>query len=827
VISPELLSDASREEAKYMIEPTYAVLQMLFADRVFRIPSYQRFYSWRTRQRNDLFTDLEALATRGDDQHHFMATIVCHRTSETRSVGTNQYRIYDIVDGQQRMTTLIILLKCIELAMPSNSEDRTDLAKILVKRDGQLILLQTNNANEHIFNRFIREGTLPRLEDIHTHSDQNLMDAITECNEFVRKWSAKHGINNLMSLVLHRLGFVVYDTEDSRVVYTVFEVLNSRGLAVDWLDKTKSVLMGRAFELSDSPAAAEAEIGRLQSIWALVYGEIAKEDVPGEEILRVAATLYYGHECSKPRSADESLELLRSECDTFQKPRIVSECLLDVARRLVKLHGDIYLGPVTEILHARVLAVAIMSCGGASVDERSTMLDQWERITFRIFGLFGCDARKEVGEYIRLSRKIVSQNGNTDLYRKVMTDLTSIGSKYRIDEAVMEGLSRKDCYSKSPEMCRYVLWQYEEYLTNTAGAGSTINEQERIQVWRRHAGDSIEHIFPQNSSSERAWNGKMVPAAGEEEPVAMHVGRIGNLLLLPLPINQQAKIKGFQEKKALYKEHRLRMIKEVCSEADWTLESINTREAKLVEWAKTRWCDIEPMESRELARVTRPIHMPLLAPQASEDIGERVSLMGNSVRPAAPTVDSEEDTPTPTEVATHLDQGQSCVLASYEVFVGTGLSDPRSTPQNKVTASLVEIVACEGPVTVRVILDRYRVGAGLGKLRGPTRDALTNKLNIAVNSGFLVRVEEDCDDSRGDAIALPSQPPVRVRQRGPRQLEDIPVGEIAALIHKLGIINDESTTIVTELLNAYDLKRRTKDALVRLNRAIDIARGNK
>src|SRR5207244_1033408 len=121
-------------------------------------------------------------------------------------------------------------LKCIELAMPTESEDREDLAKILVKRDGHLILLQTNNANAYIFNRFIRDGAFPTESDIQTHSDMNLLRAIVECMKFVKEWQGGRGISALMSLVLHRLGFVVYDTEDTRVVYTVFEVLNSRGL---------------------------------------------------------------------------------------------------------------------------------------------------------------------------------------------------------------------------------------------------------------------------------------------------------------------------------------------------------------------------------------------------------------------------------------------------------------------------------------------------------------------------------------------------------------------------------------------------------------------
>jgi hypothetical protein len=274
------------------------------------------------------------------------------------------------------MTTLIILLKCIELALAKDSDDRNDLAKILVKRDGHLILLQTNNANEYLFNRFIREGKLPQDSEIHTHSDRNLSHAINDCSKFGREWQESQNITALMSLVLHRLGFVVHDTEDSRAVYTVFEVLNSRGLDVDWLDKTKSVLMGLAYELASSHEAAAAEIQTLQGMWGEIYREIAKENVPGDEILRVTATLYYGAAAGKPRSSDDSLELLREECNAFDKPRQISERLLDVARKLVRLHGDVYLGAVTEILQCRLLAVGILSAGGVNENERQKLLSQ-------------------------------------------------------------------------------------------------------------------------------------------------------------------------------------------------------------------------------------------------------------------------------------------------------------------------------------------------------------------------------------------------------------------------------------------------------------------
>jgi hypothetical protein len=574
-----------------MIEPRYGVLQTLFADRVFRIPPYQRFYSWQKRQRKDLFDDLEKLATGSADQHHFMATLVCHRTEETKDIGAAQYRLYDVVDGQQRLTTLILLLKSIELALPESSEDRRELTRTLVKRDGHLILLQTNNANAFIFNRFIREGVTPNGKEIETHSDRNLASAIQECQRFVDSWkSAPKDILSLMRLVLHRLGFVVFDTEDSRVVYTIFEVLNSRGLAVDWLDKTKSVLMGRMYELSLTTSAAEAEIEALQSIWSLIYREIAKEDVPGEEILRVTATLYYGPGQGKPRSAEDSLDLLRQECETFATPREISQRLLDVARNLVELYASRHLGPVTGILHARLLAVAIKSARGVTEDERLKLLEQWERVTFRIFGLFGRDSRTKVGDYVRLASKIVTQDIETRTYNEIMRRLHELGREFPIGQAADEGLVGQDYY-EHPEECRYLLWSYEEHLAHMLSKGATVDENDRVRVWKLRASDSIEHIFPQNPSGS-AWQGKMRTADGTIQPLERNVGRIGNLLLLPVALNQEVQNSAFATKKKIYAQHHLRMIDQVCEEHDWTLSEIEAREAQIVAWAKTRWCDL-------------------------------------------------------------------------------------------------------------------------------------------------------------------------------------------------------------------------------------------
>src|SRR5688572_6005022 len=96
------------------IHPQYLTLAQLLDKRLFRIPEYQRAYSWTSQQRQDLFGDIEKMNAKGPDEGHFMAAVVCLRRKK-QTLGTDDYHVVEVVDGQQRLTTLIILLNVIKL----------------------------------------------------------------------------------------------------------------------------------------------------------------------------------------------------------------------------------------------------------------------------------------------------------------------------------------------------------------------------------------------------------------------------------------------------------------------------------------------------------------------------------------------------------------------------------------------------------------------------------------------------------------------------------------------------------------------------------------
>lgn len=571
-----------------MIEPKYQTLNGLFTDRVFRIPKYQRFYSWQNKQREDLFGDIRELAKKGEDRHHFMATIVCFRTRDVKSVGSLEYRTYDIVDGQQRLTSLIIIMKAIQKRLDPG-DDKTEISKILVKGDGNLLLLQTNNSNQRLLNDYLKHGKTPARDQIRTHADRNMRDAIRDCEQFVNEWLEDTGtLMGLLRLIRNRLGFVVYDTDDDKIVYSVFEVLNSRGLDVDWLDKSKSALMGRAFELSKSADAGAAKIAELHALWGKIYERLAMHPIPGHEVLRVAATIRLGDEAGKPLRAETALSKFREYCDEPDKTVTVSTWLQDNADALVKLQSNRYWEPVVGILQARVLAVALMLTDTLTDSERGKALDQWQRVTFRIYGLSGKDSRSKVGDYVRLAKNIMNVAEGAGRYSEIMDSLRQLGSDYPIERAVKEGLENANCYEGFAEETRYILWHYEEHLAKSAGV--QINKEIREAIWQeRSASDTIEHIFPQSPEPGGAWEGKLK----KHQRIESHVHRIGNLILLPQPLNEEARRQGFAEKKNIYaKSEGLRMVKEIMRERDWRQQEIEKRERKIIEWATDAWADL-------------------------------------------------------------------------------------------------------------------------------------------------------------------------------------------------------------------------------------------
>ena len=136
-----------------------------------------------------MFSDIREASRSG--REHFMATVVA-LSRGSRTVNTDELSVVEVVDGQQRLTTLTILFKAIEKSLNSDEEAnikvQSDLRRLLVKSDDHsLVLLQTNHDSSNIFGSYIRKGKIDSSPN--TTSDKNIIDAVIECERFVIEWT--------------------------------------------------------------------------------------------------------------------------------------------------------------------------------------------------------------------------------------------------------------------------------------------------------------------------------------------------------------------------------------------------------------------------------------------------------------------------------------------------------------------------------------------------------------------------------------------------------------------------------------------------------------
>ena len=413
------------------IRPENLTLDKLLQGRLFRIPDYQRTYSWETKQRKDLFQDIIKLARHPDNErHHFMSTIVCLKTGKKEELDADEFDVFSVVDGQQRLTTLIILLKALseELLQGNDSEKRqgNKLQELLVKEESErLILLQTNHDGKHLFRNYLQDANIPSEGVAITLADKNMISAIHECIKFVKEeWN--DNLINLLKLLKNRLDFIFYVLEDEGAVHNTFEVLNSRGLEVDWLDKCKSMIMGIAFENLNSETKIERS-EELRDYWSQIYKAIGLKKVSGEEILRFAATLEFKDTLSTFLSAEKSINYFRNRCEeNISYILEISKLFLKIAQILEQINSNIRIKAVCKILHARFLALSIKINDELDNEQKVILLKKWENVTFRIFGLCRKDARTKKGEYIRLSCKI-SQFTQKDSFDIILDEVEQLG----------------------------------------------------------------------------------------------------------------------------------------------------------------------------------------------------------------------------------------------------------------------------------------------------------------------------------------------------------------------------------------------------------------
>lgn len=239
-----------------MIDAKIQGIDDLFDDSVsYRIPYFQRSYRWSKKQWEPLWDDARKMADRILDQqkdllHHFMGAIVLQGKDDEKAFG--EARQVLVVDGQQRLTTLQLLLKATQNAFqesPINTRKFKNLDKLLFndqKRTGndpynETKIRQTNRLDQADFQKVMRDSITPG-------QSRAITKAYEYFHENVYEWVNRHANVDARATALHdalvkqlKMAAIILDTREKP--HIIFEILNTRGEPLKQADLVKAMIM--------------------------------------------------------------------------------------------------------------------------------------------------------------------------------------------------------------------------------------------------------------------------------------------------------------------------------------------------------------------------------------------------------------------------------------------------------------------------------------------------------------------------------------------------------------------------------------------------------
>lgn len=554
---------------------TKSFLDLIGNGKIYRVPPYQRDYSWTEEQWEDLWSDVDGLRRNTDDRHYMGALVVEGRSD----------REFLIIDGQQRIATLSLMALAILWHLkrlvdsgrepePNTERLRQLRARFIGEKDptsltetSKLFLNVTDDAFYQDYLVQLREPPNPRSLPT---SNRALLGCFHYFRRCIERDTALSGSGAALASLLNetiarQLLFILIVVEDDLNAYTVFETLNARGLELSATDLLKNYLFSRV--------RGQPDLDALGRRWHRLVTTVRQDKFP--EFLR------YHLLCEEPKIRQQRLFKLVRERVLSGEDVFALVQRLEARAELFAAIGDAdheywkdtegALPHVQELLLFRVrqpIPALFAAWEAWSRQDFVRLLKLIAVFSFRYTVVSGLNPNDLEPLYHELAKGILSG--------AIRTPAAAFGVLRRLypsDEKFVADFRELSLSTSGQraKLARYVLCRIEAELSG---------------VRRDWATDpaTIEHIFPENPS--QAWDAHILP---ERQSQATY--RVGNLTLIEKRLNRDAANRTFDEKRALYRESGYRMTRglDEHAPAEWSLQAIDSRQRQLAERARAIW----------------------------------------------------------------------------------------------------------------------------------------------------------------------------------------------------------------------------------------------
>lgn len=549
-----------------------AIAKIFSDDYAFTIPSYQRPYSWGEEQAQELLDDLtgalrDAPANLADSAPYFLGSIVLIK-SESKPEAM-------VVDGQQRLTTLTLLLSAIRSKV-GNPQVKQGITKRIYEA-GDVVSavepryrLSLRERDREFFREYVQhENGLEKLLALKkTDSDsQRLMQLNAAL--FVKGLAELDDatLTRLVQFVVTRCFLVVVATPDFDSAYRIFGVMNSRGLDLTATDILKADIIG---------ALPENERGKYNDEWEdeeAALGRAAFNDLFSH--IRMV------YRKSKPQGG--LLKEFRTHVLESLSPKaFIEDVLTPMSQAYAVINAADYSSPeLAEKVNATLRwlnhiefkdwmppALAFFVRHGEDPAVLLRFLQDLERLTYSML-IRKVAINPRIERFSNLTTAIEADN---DLYAANSPLQLSTGEQ---DDAYQR-LSGPLYGEYSPKTLRVILLRLDAMLSD----GSASYQHEVV---------SIEHVMPQQPASGSDWK-TWVPQSADHQ---FWVHRLGNLALLSRKKNSAASNYEFEKKKTAYFTNQgvssFAMTTQVLQAKSWTVEVMQKRQDHLLGLLEKLW----------------------------------------------------------------------------------------------------------------------------------------------------------------------------------------------------------------------------------------------